>query len=386
MKVVAILVAGAVVDAAHVACAGANVIANGVANISEFKDADGYDEIFFNSSSLNMFHDQFFKYTATCNGVGLIYVEGNSNFTTIAVDVWTGTCAVPVLNGVSSSSNAYNPGDMCPETKGFSGQSNRLQYIAANGTEYIIRVGTRDDVNNTGDIGNFAYTITAACVVPASNSPIFPTKVMANNTYFYSNVNGSNPANSCGGGNNVYFGYTAECTGDISVVIIKDPSVTYDGFHGEDLRIGVYNYTLTTFFDTATGPDACKDDPAIISIYRNLSNVPERIIGGEVVTPELVEGGVEMGKKYLIQVSSFSSDMAPFALLIDGPYNCGGAGAAPTGSAAAPTGSAGATPTAAVPTAAVPTAVEPTTAEPGATASASAISLSAFASVILLTM
>jgi hypothetical protein len=326
------------VQALHVVCAGANVIMNGMANASEFKDTDVTNDISFETlAPLAMYHDQYFKYTATCNGVGLIYVDGNDNFTSAEVDVWSGTCAIPVMQRVSSSADEYTADVMATATLSFSRGctgtvcSNRLQYIATNGTEYIFRVGSSSASNNTGEIGNFAYNITAACVVPASNDATVPTMVMANKTYYNSNVNGSVAANDCGSGNNVYFGYTAECTGDVSIIILKDPSVSYDGFHGEDLKLGFYNYSALPFDTTVTGSPACKDDPAMISVYRNVTQVPVRQLGGVVVLPLVVEGGVVMGKKYLIQVSSFSSSKAPFALMIDGPYNCqAGAPATPT--------------------------------------------------------
>lgn len=325
LRTVSIAALVAATNAAHAVCAEAVVLANLVTANSTFSDANMVDPIFQTQCGADFYRDLYFKYTATCTGVGLISTTGGANKTDAMIGVFTGTCAAPVQQKVSSLENVYTDASMLaectkPPTEGSSTEVvQNAQFMAVTGTEYIIAVGTFNAENMTGN-GDSFFEITVGCAAPASNDPTAPT-VVTTGVSAYSNVGGLSAGVRPSGcdSNAVYMEYTAPCTGTVVFSLVPPPcSGACDGFHGEDLKIGMYNGAMVD-------DDVCQDDPAYIYANATADATWSPPDGAKF------NGGVVEGEVYIVTASSYSSDIAPFVLLISA---CDGESAGTSGATA----------------------------------------------------
>lgn len=306
-----------IADAAHNFCAGAMKVTS--MNSSTFANADTVDTRGNTAcGNTSYFRDQYFNYTSTCDGSGLVSISGNENFTQVRVGVFNNSdCASTSASMVSSERNKYSEADMtigCVEparktidvTPPSTDTVQRFQFVAVKDVQYLIAVGTTSDLNASLD-GEFDYQISIQCAAPASNNPAMPTPIAAGISAF-SNVGGSSLISACSAGNDVFLEYDALCRGNVEIALVPPPS-GYDGFHGEDFKIGVYQNAAAYAADTEL---ACQDDPAIIT--NNISANPTAVRGGALVDPPFGAG------KVLIVVGSYGSDIAPFQLEVSEMY------------------------------------------------------------------
>jgi hypothetical protein len=304
-----------VATAAHVDCSAAKVLVNLVTVNSTFATTiaeNPVDPLFQTACGANFYRDFYYKYTATCNGVGLVSLQGNENVTRVRLGVFTGTCAAPVQAGISSTSNRYAATDMTPidcTSPSFEGSAairvQNSQFIAVMDTEYIISIGSLSDTNFTGN-GDSFFDLNVGCAAPASNDPAAATPVLEGTSVF-SNIDGAVAGVRPSGcqSNAVYMDYTATCTGSVIFSFVPPPcSGACDGFHGEDLKIGLYEGVLTD-------DDVCQDDPAYI--YANATAADDWSPPGG---GGFLKGGVTSGTKYTVVGASYSSAKSPFVLLI----------------------------------------------------------------------
>lgn len=301
-----------IADAAHNFCAGAMKVTS--MNSSTFANADTVDTRGNTAcGNTSYFRDQYFNYTSTCDGSGLVSISGNENFTQVRVGVFNNSdCASTSASMVSSEENMYSEADMtigCVEpardrTRDSTDTVQRFQFVAVKDVQYLIAVGTTSDLNASLD-GEFDYQISIQCAAPASNNPAMPTPIAAGISAF-SNVGGSSLISACSNGNDVFLEYDALCLGNVEIALVPPPS-GYDGFHGEDFKIGVYQDAAAYAAGTEL---ACQDDPAIIT--NNISANPTSV--GALVDPPFGAG------KVLIVVGSYGTDIAPFQLGVSEMY------------------------------------------------------------------
>lgn len=241
----------------------------------------------------------------------------------ITLAVTKGTCEVPVLAGQSDSSSAYLEADMsnsCDDTSPFCSDegicSQRHQFVAELGQVYTFAAARYNSNNITGNFpGEEFFETVVQCSAPASNDCAAPTEV-EEGIFTYSNLGGA-ASSECTNGNDVFLEYTATCTGSVNFTMVPGPG--YDGYHGEDLKMGFY---------TACGSEnivVCQDDPA--QINANASTVEEDWGPTRGPNNAGLVGGVTKGTKYTLQVGSYGSDVAPFVFVIS---PCEGDGSDPS--------------------------------------------------------
>lgn len=223
------------------ACANATPIGNGSVNGSTSGMTNDGSANCGNSSNTA---DVWYAYTATCTGTLSVNTCGSGYDTVLSVH---SACPGTIGNQLACNDDCSGAGAPC------GGLASCLTTSVVQGTTYYIRVS-----GYNGATGSFTLTTSCSGSSTPANDNCANATVVGDGTTTFSTVgattDGPNEPNGCNFfsytqiGNDIWFRYSATCTGDVTVDLCGS---LYD------TKIGVYSATCPTAPNTVL---VCNDD------------------------------------------------------------------------------------------------------------------------------